>query len=339
MNRCALCGRKINNREFNFGLGCLKKACTFLQIKNVKNLKGEYLLNNKIQRLCNCKKLPTPQSRILTDRYLSLTLLNEVPLKEYDKYRQAIQNDISLINRKTKLNELSSFNVLTLKQASEVNKMYKKNENIFKKIMNGDYDLLQNISFMVVNLAFSLYYNRKPYLSDMNQKLQLYVLKGGVLGLRMGNYNFAADCLEHSLEQNPKDIHITEGKTIQDIQEDVGFKEEINSIIEENKNKKSFEISKVVTFANGDLMLALHDVTLQVKGEKQKGNKWKLEIEILDLYDFTDLKELEEYVNGDNFFKGFVTSTANNLAMIATSCKIVSTYNIEIKFTIENWEV
>ena len=42
MNRCALCGRKINNREFNFGLGCLKKACTFLQIKNVKNLKGEY---------------------------------------------------------------------------------------------------------------------------------------------------------------------------------------------------------------------------------------------------------------------------------------------------------
>ena len=59
----------------------------------------------------------------------------------------------------------------------------------------------------------------------------------------------------------------------------------------------------------------------------------------LDLYDFTDLKELEEYVNGDNFFKGFVTSTANNLAMIATSCKIVSTYNIEIKFTIENWEV
>ena len=197
MNRCALCGRKINNREFNFGLGCLKKACTSLQIKNVKNLKGEYLLNNKIQRLCNCKKLPTLQSRMLTDRYLSL----------------------------------------------------------------------------------------------------------------------------------------------QDIQEDVGFKEEINNIIEENKNKKSFEISKVVTFANGDLMLALHDVTLQVKGEKQKENKWKLEIEILDLYDFTDLKELEEYVNGDNFFKGFVTSTANNLAMIATSCKIVSTYNIEIKFTIENWEV
>ena len=70
---------------------------------------------------------------MLTDRYLSLTLLNEVPLKEYDKYRQAIQNDISLINRKTKLNELSSFNVLTLKQASEVNKMYKKNENIFRK--------------------------------------------------------------------------------------------------------------------------------------------------------------------------------------------------------------
>ena len=89
MNRCALCGRKISNGEFNFGLGCLK------QIKNVKNLKGEYLLNNKIQRVCNRKKLPKLQSQMLTDRYLTLTLLNEVPLKEYDKYRQSIQNDIN----------------------------------------------------------------------------------------------------------------------------------------------------------------------------------------------------------------------------------------------------
>lgn len=339
MNRCALCGRKISNGEFNFGLGCLKKACTLLRIKNVKNLKGEYLLNNKIQRVCNCKKLPTLQSRMLTDRYLALTLLNEIPFKEYDKYRQSIQKDISIINRKTKLEEISSFNKITLKQASETNKMYKKNENIFKKIMNGDYDLLQNISFMVVNLAFSQYYNRKPYLSDMNQKLQLYVLKGGVLSLRMINYNFAADCLDHSLEQNPEDIHIAEGKTIQDIQEDGCFKEKINSIIEENKNKKSFDVTTLVSFTNGNLFLALHDTTMKIKGQKQKDNKWKLEIEILDLYDFTDLKELEEYVNNENFLKGFAASTANNLAMIATSCKIVSTYNIDIKFTIENWEV
>ena len=129
-----------------------------MQIKNVKNLKGEYLLNNKIQRVCNRKKLPKLQSQMLTDRYLTLTLLNEVPLKEYDKYRQSIQNDINVINKKTKLEELSSFNDITLKQASEVNKIYNKNKNVFEKIMNGDYDLLQNISFMIVNLAYSQYY-------------------------------------------------------------------------------------------------------------------------------------------------------------------------------------
>ena len=150
---------------------------------------------------------------------------------------------------------------------------------------------------------------------------------------------FAADCLEHSLEQNPKDIYITEGKIIQDIKEDNGFKKEINSIIEENKNKKSFDVTRLVTFANGNLFYALHDTTMQVKGEKQKDNKWNLEIKVTDLYDFTDLKELEEYVNDENFLKGFTASTANNLAMIATSCKIVNTYNIEIKFTVENWEV
>ena len=49
---CACCGRKISDGKFNFGLGCLKKVCNLMQIKNVKNLKGEYLLNNKVQRLC-----------------------------------------------------------------------------------------------------------------------------------------------------------------------------------------------------------------------------------------------------------------------------------------------
>lgn len=40
----------------------------------------------------------------------------------------------------------------------------------------GEYDVLQNFSFDIVRFAFSRYYNNKPYLSDMTQKLQHYII-------------------------------------------------------------------------------------------------------------------------------------------------------------------
>ena len=84
MKRCTLCGRKISNTRYTYGLGCLKKMCNSVNVHNVKNLKGESLLNRKILKLCNKKTLPLTQRQLLTDRYLTLNLLNEVPLDCYN---------------------------------------------------------------------------------------------------------------------------------------------------------------------------------------------------------------------------------------------------------------
>ncbi len=213
--------RKISNTRYTYGLGCLKKMCNSVNVHNVKNLKGETLLNRKILKLCNKKTLPIAQRQLLTDRYLTLNLLNEVPLDCYNNYRNLLQSDIDTINRTTTLMNLHSCDVITLKQASEINKKYK----AFQKIMNGEYDVLQNFSFDVVRFAFSNYYNDKPYLSDMTQSLQFCILKGG------------------------------------------------------------------------------------------------------------------EYIKDDDFWKAFIGSTANNLAMIGTACNVVNEYNITVKFKLENWEV
>ena len=75
MKRCTLCGRKISNTRYTYGLGCLKKMCNSVNVHNVKNLKGESLLNRKILKLCNKKTLPLTQRQLLTDRYLTLNLL------------------------------------------------------------------------------------------------------------------------------------------------------------------------------------------------------------------------------------------------------------------------
>ena len=90
MKKCGLCGRKTSNVKYNYGLGCLKKLCNFIRINNVKNLKGENLLNSKILKLCNKGSLPAAQRKLLTDRYLTLNLLNEVPLDCYNNYKERL---------------------------------------------------------------------------------------------------------------------------------------------------------------------------------------------------------------------------------------------------------
>ncbi len=340
MKRCTLCGRKISNTRYNYGLGCLKKLCCCVKISNVKNLKGENILDKKILKLCNKKTLPITQRKLLTDRYLTLNLLNEIPLDCYNHYKNLLRTDIDTINSTTTIMNLHSYDVITLKQASEINKKYKENEDTFQKIINGEYNALQNFSFDIIKFAFSKYYNDKPYLSDMIQKLQYYILKCGVLGLKVINYDISAKFLEHSLQENPTDITITDDKIIQDILEDNYFKNKLNEIIKKYGNSKNFNTdNESLAFENGDLFFSLHNSNISVFGIKQDNGKWNLDITLSDTYDFTNLQEIEKYINNDNFLKGLFGSIGNNLAMISTSCNVVNEYEIIIKFKIDNWEV
>lgn len=271
MKRCALCGRKISNTRYTYGLGCLKRMCNTVSIYDIKNLKVENLLDRKILKLCNKKTLPLAQRQLLTDRYLTLNLLNEVPLDCYNNYKNLLQSDIDTINCTTTIMNLRSFDIITLKQASKINKKYKENEDTFQKIMNGKYDVLQNFSFDIVRFAFSNYYNDKPYLSDMMQALQYCILKSGVLCLNVKGYSCAAKCLNNSLHKYPEDMTITNQKIIDKIQNDNTFKECLNNIIKKYRNKEEFstgENNKSLAFEDGDLFLALHNAYINVVGNK-----------------------------------------------------------------------
>lgn len=341
MKRCILCGRKITDTKYNFGLGCLKKAGKFASVYNIKNLKGESLLDRKILKECKKRTLPKTQRQLLTDRYLTLSLMNEVPLECYDNYRTSLKNDINILNRATARADLQSFYMITLKQAAEINKKFKEFKDVFQDIIDGKYDFIQNISFDMVRFAFSNYYNEKPYLSDMMQALQYCILKSGVLCLKGINYNCAAKCLNNSLHKFPEDLTITDNKTIEKIKDDPNFKESLKRIIEKYGTEKEFdtgEANEALAFEDGDLFLAFHNTDISVIGRRQENDKWNLEITLSDVYDFTDFKEMGEYIKDDNFWKGFVGCSANNLAMIGTACNVVNEYNITIKFEIENWE-
>lgn len=87
------------------------------------------------------------------------------------------------------------------------------------------------------------------------------------------------------------------------------------------------------------MFFSLHNSCISVLGNKQDNGKWHLDITLSDTYDFTDLQEIEKYINNDDFWKELFGSVGNNLAMISTSCNVVNEYKITIKFKIENWEV
>lgn len=341
MKKCNLCGRKISNTNYTFGLGCLKKICNFTGVNDVKNLKGENLLDKKILDLSNKSNLAKEQRKVLTDRYLTLKLLDEVPLECYNNYKELLNTDINYINSEVKIQNLKSFDIITLKQAFEINKKYKKYKEVFQDAIEGKYDVMQNITFDVIRFAFNNYYSNKPYLSDMLQLLQYYILKVGAFGLEFIGHKFSAKLLKHSLNDHPEDLLIVEDDIIDTIKQDKYFKNKINEIINKYANSNSFDTSgenDSLSFENGDLFLSLHNAYINVLGKKIN-NKWNLDVTLSDKYDFTNFQEIGEYIKNDNFLEGFFGSAGNNLAMIGTSCKVVNEYNITIRFKIKNLEV
>lgn len=131
-----------------------------------------------------------------------------------------------------------------------------------------------------------------------------------------------------------KDIIVTDERTIDKIKKDKNFKQKIDEIIGKYKNKPLFvsnnDESAIISFENGDLFYPLHDATIIVRGERQN-HFWHLDIEISDVHDFTDFKELKEYIN-NKFPQNVIGSSANNFAMISVSSKVVHEYKITIKF-------
>lgn len=94
---------------------------------------------------------------------------------------------------------------------------------------------------------------------------------------------------------------------------------------------------KLIRFNTKDLLYALHDATINVSGKKD--NKWNLDIEIDDKYDFTDFKSLNEYVDEkDARVSDAVSTILNNFAVISSEYGVLKTYNIKIKFKVNEGE-
>lgn len=331
MNRCSVCGRTVSNKTAHFGLGCLKNMCSLIDIDKPKNLKGENLLNTKISKITKKKSLNKEEKTLLTNRYLTLQLLDKIPLNNYDSMRNIIMKDINNIGKNKKL---ISNDIITLKQAYEAFKLYNKFQKIKQRAEEVDSEYIQNFLFENLLFAFSTYYRNKKYFGGVIADIQYYFWKM-VCNVLKSTYPNGMEFIEYSLLKNPQDKLIEKGRIIEDIIKDENFKEKIKVCILNNKNNNHFEITEGLNYASNDLFLALNNTTINIIGNKEN-NKWKLDITITDRYDFTDFKEMDEYCD-DNILKGLLGSTANNMAMISVASGVMHEYNVTIKFKID-WD-
>lgn len=329
MNRCSVCGRKVSNKTAHFGLGCLKNMCILIDMDKPKNLKGENLLNTRISKITKKKLLNKEEKTLLTNRYLTLQLLNKIPLNNYDSMRNKIMKDINNIGKN---NKLVSNDIITLKQAYEAFKLYNKFQKIKEKAEEVDSEYIQNFLFENLLFAFSTYYRNKKYFGGVIADIQYYFWKT-ISNMLKKTYPNGMEFIEYSLLENPQDKLIENGKLIDDIIKDENFKEKIKVCILNNKNNNHFEITEGLNYISTDLFLALNNTTINIIGNKES-NKWKLDITITDRYDFTDFKEIDEYCD-NNIIKGLFGSTANNMAMISVASGVMHEYNVTIKFKID----
>ena len=218
------------------------------------------------------------------------------------------------------------------------------------------YDLAQKyIAFkylekMNLGALFDLTKKNNPISYAVFYSMQYMFWQIIVIGGLFTNKPLSAKLLTNSLSvfgKEPNDLLIEDEKIKNILLKSPIFKKKLEQLIEkygEGKNEfivneKSPREDTLIRFDDADLLYALHDATLLVKGTKDKNNKWNLEIEIKDTYDFTDFKELREYADEENNkMKDILSTTLNNLGVASSEYGVIKVYDVKIKFETKEGE-
>ena len=344
MHECLLCKRDMKTATTVFGNGCIKSIYKILEIKIPKNVKDkESYLYKSIMKKLNIKNLSSNQKIWLTDRYLTYQYMDKLKYGDYTELKDELNKDIAEVKEVVEFSELKTAKKVELKQAYT---LYKKEEKLDKYISKVSYaqdtakvglKLLWETS--PINLIIKK--NTNPFEIPAIKAMQYALWQVIAIGGNVVGFDSSAELLEHSLTNKPKDLLISEGKIVDEIKNDFQFQQKIRDIvIEYGKDTSKFNTNGLkIQFDNSDLYFAIHGADINVVGEKIN-EKWKLDIEIKDPYDYTEFKDLEDYVKDANSVpKSMFSSFIYNLAHISVMFGVIKEYNVIIRFTIDNYEV
>ncbi len=171
-----------------------------------------------------------------------------------------------------------------------------------------------------------------------------------VIGGIIKDKKLSARLLSNSLSlfgKEPKDLTIQDSVTDELLIESSVFNNKIKELTEKyGKETGMFDLGDyekdgiVLKFEGGDLLYSLHKATMFIKAIKNEDNTWNLEGEINDTYDFTEFKDLKEYVdNKEEIFTDIFSTLLNNFGVVSYEYGVIKKYDIKIKFNFSNYKI
>lgn len=371
--KCKLCGKTFNNNNYQlFGTSCFKTICELLGVvmpKNIKEKDKEKYLCSLIAKKFNKKRLTIKQKQYLTELYITTLFIDKIEYVNLNKLKKKIQKQIDnmnfftgifLPNKALSMVLYSMYNLYNAtdtfkRNLAEIEKMHKE-----EKIDDNEKDDKKVIQYFQYIFKVKKILNPKEYALNYYRQYIFWetVINGGLLF----NYKLAAKLLRHSLSEvgdNPNTYNVTDKDIIENIKKDNDFKLKLDEIINHYSNEQYFKTvtegeKEKFTFENNtDLKYAIHNAEIIVEGNKNKENKWDLNVEILDRFDFTDFIFPEEYndkykeinENENKMQKQKVVSsvknglgyTLNNIALASVQYGVLKEYDVKISFSMYNY--
>ncbi len=345
--KCLLCNKTYNYKYKMFGRGCLNNLYEQLNVSKPPRIFGnkELYLCTRIAWKNHKFFLSRNKKYEITRKYIALNYLNKIDYPILNNLKKQLSEDISNISIFSKnIVENVSF---TLNDIYKCYRDSKKFDELVKEFQNIDMNNLdesiakayiKSMSFAFDidkkfnSISYAIYYS-------MQYKFWQLVVAGGVLA----NMKLSSILLLNSLslfDEKPKNLIINDEEIIKRITDSKAFKNKVSFLIGKyGENIDMFELNNnnnidtLIRFDESDLLLALHDATMFVKAKKEKEEKWNLEIEICDTYDFTDFKNLKEYSDSErSVIMDIFSTTLNNFGVVSSEYGVIKTYDLKIPF-------
>lgn len=343
--RCKLCNKPYEHHFVLFGRGCLENIYELLNFSKPFRivLNKELYLCTKIAWKNHKFFLSKKKKYALAQKYIALNYLNKMNYEFLDDIKEKITKDIKSISVFSKnIVETISFTLNDIYKLFNYSQRFDELLDEFKNINIEELDektaknLIESMSFV-----FDLNKMVNPVSYAVLYSMQYTFWKVVVVGGLLANMKLSAKLLNNSLVplgKEPNDLIIDDDETITNIKESKEFNNKIKALIEKYcKDKNKFNANSLnnedcnIEFNDKDLFLAIHGSPISVDIEKSETKGWNIKVEITDTYDFTDFKNLKEYVTSNESLPMSIFSTIlNNLAVVSSEYGVIKPYKVTI---------
>ncbi len=352
--RCVLCNKPYNYKYKMFGRRCLDNLYGLLEFS-----KSPKFIWNKEAYLCtriawrNHKFFLSKNKKYsLAQKYIALNYLNRMNCRFLDDIKEKISKDI---------NNISVFSRNIVSTISfELNDIYRlfnytrKFDELIKELQNINWEevdekiaenFIKSMSFI-----FTITKKMNPISYAVFYSMQYTFWQVVVIGGMLKDKKLSARLLSNSLSllgKEPEDLIIQDSVTDELLIKSRVFNDEVKELIEKyGKGTDMFDLKDyekdgvLLEFEGGDLLYSLHKATMFVKATKNEDNTWNLEGDINDIYDFTEFKDLKEYVdNKEAMLTDILSTLLNNFGVVSSEYGVIKTYNVKIKFNFPNYKI